>query len=470
VIALLSLLLFQTDLELIREIVRTTGPLESVRGERLPLYVWPARSLGTTDDSELRTLLRDLDARGMVAIATWTEGDVALPLGKLQKELRLPVSIDATALTYGFFDGDSRTAHVDSDGRPFFDESFPTSRKMGCPFAIDHRTPVIVGRIRSAVARYREASVPIDFLFADWEVDGPLDSNGAWESSKRCARCRREIEGIEGFGSFQAAIRGKRAAIQKEMLTRPVLDAFPRALVGNYGVHPHDGYRYWLDYFEEHVEGAPVVLDQRARYRKWYPEFEETGFTFAMPVVYPWYRGYDWYDFESSDYRFFYNMLLAGTNAGKATPAAIPIITFVHWQPVEPPKRPDPNVRALSREMYQELLWHLLLRGHDALFLWSPKAEALEEVQIVHEVYRESHQYRDFLAEGVPIAFDVPKKAGPIVSALRKGTTLLVRRTDFDSSEEPVFLDVSGFRVSVPRNPGTTQLIEVSAYTPVAIE
>ena len=468
-IALLSFLLLQpsSDLELIREILRTTAPLEAPRGARLPLYLWPARTLGTTDESELRTLLRELEARGMAAIGTWTgDGTDALRLGKLQKELGLPVSVDATSLTYGFYDGGRETAHLDSEGGAFFDESFPTTRKMGCPFAIDHRIPVISGRVRRAVEKYRAASIPIHFLFADWEVDGPLDSNGAWESSKRCARCRREIEDIDDFESFQAAIRRKRAAIQKEMLTEPVLEAFPDALVGNYGVYPHDGLRYWLDYFEEHVEGAPVVRDQGALYRRWYPEFEETGFTFAMPVVYPWYRGYGWYDFESTDYRWLYNMLLAGTNAGKATPAAIPIITFVHWQPVEPPKRPDPSVRALSREMYQELLWHLLLRGHDALFLWSPKEEALEESRALHEVYRESHRYRDFLAEGIPVAFDVPKAPGPIVSALRRGQTLLVRRTELDASAEPYTLVVDGHRIPVPPEPGRCQFLEIPASTP----
>jgi len=458
--ALLLPLLFapQTDYELLREILRTTEPLEAPRSERLPLYIWPAQSLGTQDEVEIETLLRELDARGMAAIGNWKPDDPealeeALGLARLQKRLGLPIAVNATASTYGFFDGSEKTAHIDADGRPFFDRSFPTERQMGCPFGIDQRIPEMTERIRSAVEAYRKEDLRIDFLYADWEVDGPLEWNGAWESSKNCQRCRREVPDIESFDAFQAAIRRKRAALQKAMLTEPVLEAFPDALVGNYAVYPHDGTRYWYDYFEE---------EREEKYRKWYPEFEETGFTFAMPVVYPWYRGYRWYDFDDSDYRWFYNMLLEGTNAAKSTPASIPIITFVHWHTTEPPRIPDPSVKQLSAEKYQELLWHLLLRGHGGLFLWSPKDEALEESQLVHQVYRESHAYREFLLGGTPVEFSVPDEPGPVVSALKLGSRLLVRRTDFGSETEPVLLRVGDTEVSVPRVEGRCQLLEIA--------
>jgi hypothetical protein len=455
VIAVLLLLLAQTDYELLREVIRTTEPLEAPRGERLPLYIWPAQSLGTTNDVEIEALLRDLDARGMAAIGNWKPNAIeqALVLARIQKRLGLPISVNATASTYGFFDGSGETAHIDDAGRPFFDTSFPTDRRMGCPFAIDHRIPEMAGRIRSAVEAYLREGLTIDFLYADWEVDGPLEWNGAWESSKKCRRCRREVPDIESFGRFQAAIRRKRAAIQKAMLAEPVLDAFPDALVSNYGVYPHDGTRYWYDYFEE---------ERAEKYRRWYPEFEETGFTFAMPVVYPWYRGYKWYDFEDTDYRWFYNMLLVGTNAGKSTPASIPIVTFVHWHTTEPPRNPDPGVKQLSAEKYKDLLWHLLLRGHDGLFLWSPKEEALEESQLVHQVYRESHAYREFLLRGTPVQFSVPGEPGPVVSALKLGERLLVRRTDFGSETGPVLLPVGDAEVLVPRVEGRCQILEIS--------
>lgn len=455
---LLVLLAAQTDYELLRGILRATEPLDEPRGDRLPLYLWPAQSLGTTNEAELLSLLKALDARGMAAIGNWKPNDPealeeALRLARFQKRLSLPISVNATASTYGFFDGEERTAHLDAEGRPFFDTSFPTERKMGCPFAIDHRLPEMVGRIRSAVEAYRKEDLRIDFLYADWEVDGPLEWNGAWESSRRCQRCRRRIPNIESFESFQAAIRSKRAELQRLMLAEPVLEAFPAALVGNYAVYPHDGTRYWYDYFEE---------ERAEKYRKWYREFEETEFTFAMPVVYPWYRGYQWYDFEDSDYRWFYNMLLVGTNAGKSTPASIPIVTFVHWHTTEPPRNPDASVKQLSPEKYQELLWHLFLRGHDGLFLWSPKDEALEESRLVHQVYRDSHGYREFLLEGEPVEFSVPGGPGPVISALKLGSRLLVRRTDFGGETEPVLLRVDGIEVPVPRFEGRCQILEIS--------
>lgn len=458
--ALLLPLLFapQSDRELVLAILAATEPLEAPRGARLPLYLWPAQSPGTTDEAELERLVRELDARGMVAIASWAPHDErsledALRLGRIQKRLGVPVSINATASTYGFFDGDPATAHVDAEGRPFFETSFPTERKMGCPFAIDDRIPEMAGRIRSAVAAYRNEGVPIDFVYADWEIDGPIEWNGAWDSSKRCTRCRRHVPNIEDFDSFQSAIRKKRAELEKAMLATPVLESFPRALVGNYGVYPHDGHRYWFDYFEEQ--------DRRPNDRKWYPEFEETGFTFAMPVTYPWYRGYQWYGFENTDYRWFYNMLLVGTNAAKSTPRSIPIVTFVHWHTTEPPAQPDPSVKQLSREAYGELLWHLLLRGHDGFFLWSPKEEALEESLLVYQVYRDSHRYRDFLLGGTPVVFEVPERPGPVVSALKLGSKLLVRRTDFDGRQGPVSLRVDGIEISVPRADGRCQVIEL---------
>ena len=71
------LLLFaQTDHELLREVIRTTAPLEAPRGDRLPLYIWPAQSLGTTSEAEIEALLRDLDARGMAALGNWKPGEI----------------------------------------------------------------------------------------------------------------------------------------------------------------------------------------------------------------------------------------------------------------------------------------------------------------------------------------------------------------------------------------------------------
>ena len=194
--------------------------------------------------------------------------------------------------------------------------------------------------------------------------------------------------------------------------------SFPDALVGNYAVYPNDGYRYWYDYFEYYVDGQPYKEDQHARYRKWYNDFPLTGFTYAMPVVYPWSGIYKWYDFENSDYRWFYNMLLNAGNAGKSTPGSIPVISFVHWHTIFEERGADSTVKQLSKECYQELLWHMLLRGTDAFFLWCMENENPEEVRLLHEVYAEAQQYGKFLEHGIPVTFDLPDKPGTVVSGL----------------------------------------------------
>lgn len=460
------LLLAQADDRLLEQVVAATEPLPSPRGERLPLLLWPAHDPEEPTDA----LLRALDARGMVPIASWKTDaramEEALELARAQKRLGLEVAINATALTYGFFDGDPSTAHVDASGERFFDDSFPTSRPMGCPFAIDHRLPVIAGRVRAAVAAYRVEALPIDFVFADWEIDGPLEWNGAWEHSKRCARCRAAVPGLDDFATFQSALREKRASLQRAMLAEPVLESYPDALVGNYGVYPNDGTRYWLDYFETDVPEAPHRERDGVSYRVWYPtELEESGFTFAMPVTYPWYRGFHWYDFADADYRWFYNMLLVGTNAARSTPDSVPLVTFVHWHTTEAPPEPDPEVRQMSRGAYRALLWHLLLRGHDALFLWSPKEEALEESELLHAVYRESHAFVEFLLRGRPAGFDVPSRPGTVVSARVLGERALVVRTDFGDTASPVVtLHVEGGELRVPKGEGP-QVIDLIALT-----
>ena len=447
----------QADVELIETIIARTAPLDAPRGDRVPLFVWPAHHLGTDDPSQLERLIRALDARGMAAIGVWNPEDPsalprALSVARIQRRLGLPVVASATSATYAFFDGDPRTAHITRDGRPFFDESFGADRSMGCPFAIDFRLPIMRRRVEESVSAYEAAGLALYFVYADWEIDGPIEWNGAWAASKRCARCRQRIPDIDDFTSFQAVIRTKRAELQKAMLADPVLDAFPDALVGNYGVYPHDGYRYWFDYFETFVEGAPHRVDGRARYRRWFDEFPLAGFTVAMATVYPWHDIFGWYDFDEPDYRWFYNMLLVGSNVGRATPADIPIISFVHWTPVDAPA--GSSVPSLTRARYQDLLWHLLLRGHDGLFSWSRPDEAVDEAVVLHDVYAASHRYREFLRDGTPVTFDVPTQPGPIVSGLRLGHRVLVLRTDVGDASRPVALEIDGRIVRVARADG----------------
>jgi len=433
----------------LRAVLKNTKPLATPINERLPLFVLPiSGSLSSLPDGQAETVLNNLAKRGIGYSVNWNHGSFeaslkeGLRIGKMQQRLGRMVSVHATGCLYSFFDGTDTTQHIDADGKPFAETSFGGT--MGCPFTLEHRIPVIRQRVESFLKQYKSAGIDVDFIFADWEIDGPIEWNGAWASSKRCSRCREHVSDIDVFRKFQAKLRAIRSDLQREAFGDNVTRYFPEALVGNYAVYPHNGHRYWYDYFERETPDAPALTDQRARYREWAHEFEPCGYTFAMPVVYTWYPTFGWYDFEPKDYRWFYNMMLVASNAGQHTSRQTPIIPFVHWHTTAPPDNPDPSVEQFSRQNYQELLWHMLLRGHDTFFLWCTGPELATEIQLVHEVYRESLQYSGFIDRGVPIEFRVPSTPGPVVSGLRLGNRVLARRTDFGSETGNETLPVAG--------------------------
>ncbi len=383
-----------------------------------------------------------------------------MTIARAQKRSGQRINIDATSLLSSFFNGDEKTAHIDKDGKPFFDDSFGP-HKMGCPFAIDFRKKEIRDRVKLFVKKYKEAGLPVDFIFTDWEIDGPLEVNRAFEASKRCTRCCEYLGKDFTFEDFQKAMRQMRAYLQYYSFSAPVLSQFPDALVGNYADYPSDGYRYWYDYFEYYVNGQPYKADQNAKYRKWYNDFPLTGFTFAMPVVYTWSGIYKWYDFENSDYRWFYNMLLCASNAGKSTPQNIPVISFVHWNTIFAGVKSDSTIKQMSKESYQELLWHMLLRGTDTFFMWSDKKEFPEEVKLLQEVYAAAQKYGSFLDRGLPVTFDVPDKPGTVISGLILGDSLLVRRTDFGPDRDPVILMAGTKPIKVGYAPGVCMVLPI---------
>ncbi len=130
-------------------------------------------------------------------------------IARIQKKLSLPVCINANSCMSWFFNKDEKTAHLDDAGEPFFDPSFSVA-KVGCPFRIDHRYDAVTEQIEYFLRAYQAAELPVDFIFGDWEFDGPLEVNRAWEASKRCTVCREQIPGIDDFNEFQKAIRVKR--------------------------------------------------------------------------------------------------------------------------------------------------------------------------------------------------------------------------------------------------------------------
>ncbi len=449
----------------IQVVLDATGPLKYDRGERLPLYLWQAMDPGQLNEEATEELLEELNKRGVGLVSSWNPGnrreslDQSLTIAKAQKKLNLSVNINATRCLYSFFDGDERTAHIDDEGKPFWDESFG-KKKMGCPFALDFRQPHIREQLEYFIKAFKKAGIDVDFVFADWEIDGPIEFNEAHAASKRCRRCRENIKNIDEFEEFHKILRKLRCELQRVVYAEPMKDNFPGVLVGNYGVYPHNGYRYWYDYYEYYVDGQPFQADDRAKYRKWYHEFPKTGYTFAMPVVYTWQRIFDWYDYSDTDYRWFYNMLLVASNAGQHTPADIPIISFVHWHTI----KAEPSTgttKQFSEDKYQELLWHMLLRGTDTFFLWCRKQEAAKEIELIHQVYSEAQHYGEFLSDGMPVNFSIPKQPGAVISGLKLEDHVLVRRTDFTKTIEPVEVVVDNRRVKVGASPGRCQIISI---------
>jgi len=449
--------------------LEATEPLRFPRQGRLPLFTNPTSDSGMLSDGQASQLVSELDARGMAAICSWQPGSRdeslarALPVARAQRDQGLSVNVNATSCTYSFFDGDERTAHIDAEGKPFFDESL-WRPEMGCPFAIDHRRPVIRERIEHFAQAYADAGLEIGFSWADWEIDGPLEINRAHEFSKRCVRCREHIPDIEDFREFRRVLRQMRSFLQFDAYAQPMLQRFPEMLVGNYAVYPHDGYRYWLDFFETDDFGQeqPHRVDQKAKYREWYDDFPGTGYTYAMPVVYAWHWIYDSYDFDSVDYRWFYNMLLVATNAGKSTPPQIPVVAFVHKNPIAVPEDRDEPMPAMSAWSYQELLWHMLLRGTDTFFVWCSDEEAEEEVGLAQQVYAAAQEYGEFLDGGTPVLFDVPGAPGTVVSALVLGDRALVRRSDFGPAAGPVEVLIGARRHNIVARPGQCQVLDAS--------
>lgn len=446
--------------ENVRTVLANSSVLEHPRGDRLPLWILPiSGQLSSLSTSLAEACLRELDDRGIGYTVNWSPGRPketlaeGLRIGRIQQRLGLEVGVNANACLYSFFDGSEETLHVDDEGNTFTDESF--GRPLGCPFALRHRYPAMKERLDQFLRGYQEAGIEIDFIFADWEIDGPIEWNEAREHSQRCRRCREQVPNLEDFRVFQRAVRQRRSEMQRIVFADTVRARFPQALVGNYGVYPHEGHRYWYDYFEKEAKGAPYREDGKAKYREWYPEFPETGYTFAMPVVYTWYPTFDWYDFADTDYRWFYNMLLVGSSVGKSTPAATPIIPFVHWHTTAPPQDPDPRVEPFSAEAYQDLLWHLLLRGHDTFFLWCLGKELGVETKWLHQVYRESMAYSEFLSEGEPVSFEVPEEPNSVISGMRLGDQVLVKRSDFGSNPLSVSMALSEEeRIRVPAGNG----------------
>ena len=440
-------------------VLKETEALKFPRGDRLPLFLWTPDYPNTTDDAELERVIKELDARGISLLARWHAGDVekggalALRIAKIQKKLGLRVCVEAAGdIVHGAYDGKPDVAHKDADGKPFFDKSFFWS--PGCPFAMKLRYDAMKARLEPFLKKYKDAGIDVNFWTADYEFDGPDEWNAGWATAKKCAVCREKIKNIDSdFSAFQTAVRTARSEFQNEVFCKTIRAYFPKALIGVYGMNPNDGTRYWWDFFEkpEIMDGVTYKKDNGGLYRSWPNEFTLAGYNAAMPVIYSLYNPYT---FENKEYGWFYSMLLEATATAKNTPPEIPVIPFVHWALTAPAGKIP-----LSEEKYEELLWHLLLRGHATFCMWCPGEQMSRAVKPVQRVYAAALEYKEFLDKGKSVVFDIPSSPGTVISALRLGNRLLVRRTDFTSATEPATISVDGKRINIPRADGKCQLI-----------
>ena len=103
----------------------------------------------------------------------------------------------------------------------------------------------------------------------------------------------------------------------------------------------------------------------------------------------------------------------------------------------------------------------MLLRGTDTFFLWCGRQEAEKEIRLVHHVYAQAQQYGGFLSKGIPINFSVPKQPGTVISGLKLGNRVLVRRTDFKENNSPVEITIDGAKIKMPATPGSCQIISL---------
>lgn len=447
-------------------VLAVTKPLEHPRGGRPPLILWSPNFPTQASDDELERILKELNTRGIAFLTRWQHGKIeqhapnAIRIAKLQKKLGMETVIDGTGIAHGFYDGTPSTGHVSADGKPFFDSSF--FWRPGCPFAVQSRFAPMRERTEAYLKAYAEAGVPVDYWLADWEFDGPEEWNDGWASAQRCTRCQEKIPDLaKNFEAYSKAVRSVRAQMQREVFTAPILKQFPAARVGNYAIAPHDGHRYWWDFFEQRKEGLPYAREHKALYRPWADEFTPSGYTCAMPVLYTWYHYAADYEFKNPQYRWFYPLLKEATSAARHTPKQIPSLAFVHWTTTNPPKEGLPQgFEPMSRAMYQEFLWHALLRGHDGFAMWCPANELEAEVPAVHEVYAQSQAYAEFLEQGEPVLWEVPAESSSVISALKWNNKYLVRRTDFEPNPRVIRIDIEGQSVDIPSAEGKCQLIE----------
>ena len=214
-------------------VLDNTQPVHCPERLSLPLFVLPiSNSLTGVSDEAAEVALTQLTARRIAYTVDWQPQNFAtslaegLRIARIQRKLGEQVAVNANACLYSFHDGSDPTLHVGGDGRPFADDSF--APPLGCPFALEHRIPVIRDRLERFLQGYKAAGIEIDFIFADWEIDGPIEWNESWSASRRCSRCCENIANIDDFREFQRQLRAIRSRLQRIAFGDNVTAYFPK--------------------------------------------------------------------------------------------------------------------------------------------------------------------------------------------------------------------------------------------------
>jgi len=84
-----------------------------------------------------------------------------------------------------------------------------------------------------------------------------------------------------------------------------------------------------------------------------------------------------------------------------------------------------------------------------------------EAVRDTQEVYAAAQYYGEFLDYGMPVTFDVPKKPGAVISGLILKDHVLVRRTDFGGTHEPVEIMAGTKKITVPPVKGKCMILSL---------
>jgi hypothetical protein len=93
--------------------------------------------------------------------------------------------------------------------------------------------------------------------------------------------------------------------------------------------------------------------------------------------------------------------------------------------------------------------------------MWCTAEQTAKAAVPVQKVYAESLQYAEFLIKGTPITFDVPSQPGTVISGLKLGNRVLLRRTDFEGNAMPVGTVIEQKTIQIPAKAGTCQIVEL---------